>query len=131
MGMPRKGGQPRQGVRALRGLGLEGEREGVGGVLPLPQGSLGAGGWVEGRIGWPCRGWGWEQGEPWVGGGRRGVRAAGPCLLRRTPQGHLGLWLGAPAAAAGDYSCGVGEPAASLSFIIIQMRTWRGISFDW
>lgn len=23
------------------------------------------------------------------------------------------------------------EPAASPSFIIIQMRTWRGISFDW
>lgn len=53
--------------------------------------------------------------------------ASGPCWLQRTPQGYLALWLQAGAAASNDNT----EPAASLSFIIIQMRTWRGISFDW
>lgn len=67
-------------------------------------------------------------GEGTLGAGRgEEMGAAGPCQLRRTPQGYLGLWLWAEAAASDDNS----EPAASLSFIIIQMRTWRGISFDW
>lgn len=61
-----------------------------------------------------ARRWGWGD--------------AGPC---RSCRGHpkVTLACGSVAQAAGGNDNS--EPAASLSFIIIQMRTWRGISFDW
>lgn len=60
-------------------------------------------------------------------GGRAewGSRSIAGC--RGHPKVTLAGGLGAGTAASNDNS----EPAASPSFIIIQMRTRRGISFDW
>lgn len=62
---------------------------------------------------------GWGRGE------EMGLQAPAGC--RGHPKVTLACGSSVPAAASDDNS----EPAASPSFIIIQMRTWRGISFDW
>lgn len=59
------------------------------------------------------------------GARRRGLQFPAGC------RGHPKVTLACGSTAQATASSDNGEPAASPSFIIIQMRTWIGISFDW